>query len=35
METIFNPTFANAIWVVGGTFSVVLFTVMVVKLFRC
>jgi len=35
METIFTPTFANAIWIGGGSLSVVLFIAMVVKLFRC
>jgi hypothetical protein len=35
MELIFTPTFANAIWVGGGSLSVVLLIVMMVKLFRC
>ena len=34
METIFTPTFADAIWIGGGSVSVVLFIIMVVKLFR-
>jgi hypothetical protein len=35
METIFTATFANALWIGGGSISIVLFIVMVVKLFRC
>jgi hypothetical protein len=35
METYFFPALANVIWIGGGSLSVVLFVVMVVKLFRC
>ena len=35
MELIFAPAFANAIWIGGGSVSVVIFIVMVARLFRC